>query len=993
MLPLALAGVAAWDLAACSAADYSGRQSPRQAAWLWPQGQAGELPWQARPPMLTDDRTAGASAATSGGVAGGVFEPTPPRTPVRHRRRLLQTVNGEVGGSGRRGAGGSGDDAAAPAAATAPSYTFPDSAALVAALAAGQLGGPSSRRPSLRIVILTVGTRGDMQPYLSLGSVLREAGHAVTISSTDDFGPMVTGAGLTFAPTGMPRMEQPAGWTAPSTKTVGDFIRAVCEPLSHEYGKLATGFEAAVVAAGADVIVGTAHTLTFALNLGEARGLPVWCAKLAPDLPSRAWTNPGTPLSPIGWLNLLRCCAYWIDVAGAVESTGISRAEAVERARLGLSPKPPMWQRVEQMSATPQLLGFSPVLFPKPTDFPVWAFQCGFWQGSNGGDDGGTGGTGAINSKADASAALTAAGATTPADAAALSAFLAAREQPAPEGEGDGASSSPSGGSGGGRSPVAVVTFGSMVHARDDMLADITAALRAARFKVLLLTGWKGDLIPTGVPTPAQDPCVLCTREMPHDWLFRQVAGLVVHHGGAGTTGRALSCGVPSIVVPVLRWSDQMQWGELVEALGVGVLVRAFPPTRADFTAAVKAVMRGSHVTSPYTGFLIGDTANALGAAVRAERAGENARAALESCLCNAVLSPEEADAIHPLAEGSAAAASSLSAAQRMCLRCCVPCHMLRRGNVAALRALVGRRPVEAAVGAVGGGGGGGVVSPPLSAAAAAASPPPSELRRRAREQQQLLANGVVDESPAAATAAPLPSHSEFNGGGGCGVAPSSPAVEAVRGVLRGIASSAWSAAATAASGGSRRSASSPNREASPSSGGGDFSGGSRGRARRLSGASTATAATDTTVPGSPPPPSPSQWRRRKSPSSTRGTQGRPSSQEEGEGAEATPSTPPPASRARGGGGGGSVSAGTAGSGHSREGSPAVVVLKSGGRAVAGRGGSVGRGGSGNTDSPVVSLRSARRAAGGGAGAAGATAAVDMVVPRALQASAGWVQR
>jgi len=56
--------------------------------------------------------------------------------------------------------------------------------------------------------------------------------------------------------------------------------------------------------------------------------------------------------------------------------------------------------------------------------------------------------------------------------------------------------------------------------------------------------------------------------EVPHDWLFPQMAA-VVHHGGAGTTGTTLQSGTPSVVVP--SFADQFFWGERVETLGLGV--------------------------------------------------------------------------------------------------------------------------------------------------------------------------------------------------------------------------------------------------------------------------------------------------------------------------------------------------------------------------------------------------------------------------------------
>ncbi len=57
------------------------------------------------------------------------------------------------------------------------------------------------------------------------------------------------------------------------------------------------------------------------------------------------------------------------------------------------------------------------------------------------------------------------------------------------------------------------------------------------------------------------------TDYIPYDWLFKQSAA-VIHHGGAGTTGKALKAGIPSIILPFT--SDQPFWGRRVYKLGAG---------------------------------------------------------------------------------------------------------------------------------------------------------------------------------------------------------------------------------------------------------------------------------------------------------------------------------------------------------------------------------------------------------------------------------------
>ena len=54
--------------------------------------------------------------------------------------------------------------------------------------------------PKLSIVILVVGTRGDVQPFLALGAKLKAEGHRVRLATHADFRGMVTKSGLEYYP-------------------------------------------------------------------------------------------------------------------------------------------------------------------------------------------------------------------------------------------------------------------------------------------------------------------------------------------------------------------------------------------------------------------------------------------------------------------------------------------------------------------------------------------------------------------------------------------------------------------------------------------------------------------------------------------------------------------------------------------------------------------------------------------------------------------------
>lgn len=105
------------------------------------------------------------------------------------------------------------------------------------------------------------------------------------------------------------------------------------------------------------------------------------------------------------------------------------------------------------------------------------------------------------------------------------------------------------------------IGFGSMVSSDPQALAQIiTDALDRTGLRAVVAKGWAGlDL--------KNDKQILTIDPMPFDILFPHMAA-VVHHGGLGTTATGLRAGVPSVIVPF--FGDQPFWGRHVAALGVG---------------------------------------------------------------------------------------------------------------------------------------------------------------------------------------------------------------------------------------------------------------------------------------------------------------------------------------------------------------------------------------------------------------------------------------
>ena len=60
---------------------------------------------------------------------------------------------------------------------------------------------------TVRVLILTFGTRGDVQPYVALAAGLLAAGHEVGLGTANGFRELVVGADVPFLPVGNEMLE------------------------------------------------------------------------------------------------------------------------------------------------------------------------------------------------------------------------------------------------------------------------------------------------------------------------------------------------------------------------------------------------------------------------------------------------------------------------------------------------------------------------------------------------------------------------------------------------------------------------------------------------------------------------------------------------------------------------------------------------------------------------------------------------------------------
>ncbi|MDC3960467.1 glycosyltransferase [Polyangium jinanense] len=217
----------------------------------------------------------------------------------------------------------------------------------------------------MRVLLTSVGTRGDVQPVVALAAEMRRRGHDVRLCIPPNFIDWAGGLGFTATPIGI-AMRAPSGAAAQASPPTPEQLRALLEHLAKDQ------FDATRSAAeGCDVIVaGGAHQYA-ARSIAERLGIPSVVALYAPvALPSPDYAPAGEPGGdPEG--NLRR----WQDESRSWNERLLERLND-NRARLGLDPLNDVHSHI--LGENPWLAA-DPVLGPQPATPGRKVTQTGAW--------------------------------------------------------------------------------------------------------------------------------------------------------------------------------------------------------------------------------------------------------------------------------------------------------------------------------------------------------------------------------------------------------------------------------------------------------------------------------------------------------------------------------------------------------------------------------------------------------------------------------------
>lgn len=390
------------------------------------------------------------------------------------------------------------------------------------------------RCPPLNIVIMVIGSRGDAQPFLKIGKVLKEQyGHRVRIATHPAFREFVEqDSGLEFFSVGGDPSELMAFMVKnpgliPTLETVragdigrrraamaemfGGFWRACVNATDDEKDVRNLKMMGEKQPFVADAII--ANPASFAhVHCAEALGIPLILSFTFPYTPTRAFPHPLASIKKSnvdpGYTNFMSYplveMMVWQGLGDLVNDLRVKT--------LGLDPVSTLWApgALYRMNV-PFAYLWSPSLVPKPSDWGDEIDISGF-------------------------VFLDLASSFTPPDA--LTEFLDKGE------------------------PPVYIGFGSIVVDDADKFTEmIFKAVELAGVRALVSKGWGGlggDDVPDNI---------FMLENTPHDWLFPKVKACVIH-GGAGTTAIALKCGKPTMVVPF--FGDQYFWGSMIDRAKAG---------------------------------------------------------------------------------------------------------------------------------------------------------------------------------------------------------------------------------------------------------------------------------------------------------------------------------------------------------------------------------------------------------------------------------------
>lgn len=358
------------------------------------------------------------------------------------------------------------------------------------------------------IIIATMGSRGDVEPYVGLGIELQKLDYKVIISAPAVYHDLVCANKLSFrelkAVNPQEMMKIPE---VESRFSKGNMLGAIIVLMKKSKSVIRQYLEEVYNnMQGADLIV-LSMIPYGSMDAAEKMEIPVVYTLLNPAVPTKYFSSVVIPQVPKVLNYYTHILLEWGFYICFKKQLNYLRKE---KWKLPPLKKCPIWTARNKNAKT--LLAYSDSIIPKPKDWTYNEIVTGFWQ-------------------------IEKAGHYIPDTK--LIQFLSATDE----------------------KPV-YIGFGSMpIDNVTIFLKMVEDALEIVNGRAVVYLSYNIHEIPT------HSKRIFVVNDVPHSWLFEQVSATVIH-GGVGTCRASLSAGKPTFVVPFM--GDQKFWGLQLCKLGVG---------------------------------------------------------------------------------------------------------------------------------------------------------------------------------------------------------------------------------------------------------------------------------------------------------------------------------------------------------------------------------------------------------------------------------------
>ncbi|MCX8515669.1 MAG: glycosyltransferase [Alphaproteobacteria bacterium] len=379
-----------------------------------------------------------------------------------------------------------------------------------------------------KILIITNGTRGDVEPFIALAQALQASGHHVTICAPVSFKSAILTEDIPYVymNNGLPKIVQSEGGRQimESSASILAYIKSGVQAsrlLIPSYRRQVNEAWQAAKRVNPDLIIFN-HVAIYGHHIAREMHIPAIAAISSPILvPTDDVPHLLFPQLKLG--RYYNRWTYWAFLK--IVSLSTRRFIAQWQQRNGLSAIPhTINYYVPSVTHQQPLLVFhhySPALSPRASDWPSNILITGWWfrrqQASNWSPP------------------------------KALVAFI--KKGP----------------------PPIYIGFGSMTATHKTMkrvISEIGKMLATTPWRAVIGQGWSRHDWQELLNDPATKDKIFQLDEVPHGWLFPKMAA-IVHHGGAGTTAAAIRAGKPSIICPF--FADQHYWARRVRDQQVGL--------------------------------------------------------------------------------------------------------------------------------------------------------------------------------------------------------------------------------------------------------------------------------------------------------------------------------------------------------------------------------------------------------------------------------------